>query len=213
MSKFINDEKGIMGLTLSQIGLIIVTGVILAAVFSLIFLNDWQRNAELKNIANSFSTLIEGSEIKFFEETTFFNFPDKEYNYNVSISSEYIAISTKGKIGNDISIKERFLVKPWPQKKDSPWFGRVGLHNYLKENFGNSGNVSDPIKKINIDDVRNYFKNEIETVNKSFALSPLYILTDKVTDIENVFVYYDINDNSFFDDGDEKKIFIFVYQK
>jgi len=212
MSKFTNDEQGIMGLTLSQIGLIIATGIILAAVFSLIFLNDWQRNAELKNIANGFSTLVERAEIKFFEETIVFNFPDKDYNYNVSISSEYIVVSSKGKIGNDISFKELFLIKPWPQKKDSPWFGRVGLHNYLKENFGNSGNVSDPIKKFNIDDVKNYFKNEMENVNKSFALSPVHILTNKSVYIDNVFVYYDNNDNSYWDDNDEKQIFIFVYQ-
>ncbi len=213
MSKFINDEKGIMGLTLSQIGLIIATGILLVAVFSLIFFNDWQKDAELKNIANGFSTLVEGAEAKFFEETTIFNFPDKEYNYNVSISSEYIVVSAKGKVGNDISFKERFLVKPWPQKKYSSWFGGVGLHDYLKENFGNSGNISDPIKKVDMDDVKNYFKNEIENVNKSLALSSLYILTNKAVYIDNVFVYYDSNDNNFWDDGDEKKSFIFVYQK
>lgn len=213
MSKFTNDEKGIMGLTLSQIGLIIATGILLSAIFSLIFLNDWQRNSELKNIASGFSTLVEGTETKFFEETTIFNFPDKGHSYNVSISSEYIVVSTKGKMGNDLSAKERFLVKPWPQKKDSSWFGGVGLHSYLKENFGNSGNVSNPIKKVDIDDVKNYFKDELENVNKSFALSPLYILTNKAVYIDNVFVYYDSNNNSFWDDGDEKQIFIFVYQK
>ncbi|MDH7516824.1 MAG: hypothetical protein QHH19_00495 [Candidatus Thermoplasmatota archaeon] len=213
MSKFTNDEKGIMGLTLSQIGLIVATGVILAAVFSLIFLNDWQRNAELKNIANVFSTLVEGAETKFFEETTVFNFPKKDYDYNVSISSEYIVVSAKGKFGNEIFCKERFLIKPWPQKKNSPWFGRIGLHNYLKENFGNSGNVSDPIKKIYIDDVKNYFKDEMENLNKSFALSPFYILRNKTVYIENAFVYYDNNDNNFWDDADEKQVFIFVYQK
>lgn len=212
MSKFINNKKGIMGLTLSQIGLIIATGILIVAVFSLIFLNDWQRNAELKNIANSFSTLIEGTETRLFEETAIFNFPKKDYNYNVSISSEYVVVSAKGKFGNELSFKERFLIKSWPQKKDSPWFGRIGLHNYLKENFGNSGNVSDPIKKVDIDDVKNYFKNEIEIMNKSFALSPLYLLTNKVVYIDNAFVYYDSNDGGFFDDSDEKQIFIFVYQ-
>ena len=57
MSKFIKDNHGIMGLTLSHIGLIIATGILLTAVFSIIFLNDWQRNAELKNIATSLGRL------------------------------------------------------------------------------------------------------------------------------------------------------------
>jgi len=79
MSKFIKNDAGIMGLTLSQIGLIIATGILLTAVFSIIFLNDWQRNAELKNIATSFSTIVEGMDTRFFENTTEFHFPDKTY--------------------------------------------------------------------------------------------------------------------------------------
>jgi len=48
MLKFIEDKKGIMGITLSQIGLILATGILLAAVFSIIFLNDWNKKAETK---------------------------------------------------------------------------------------------------------------------------------------------------------------------
>jgi len=210
MLRFIKDDKGIMGLTLSQIGLIIATGILIAAVFSLIFLNDWQRNAELKNIATSFSFMVEGMDTRFFENTTTFRFPDKEYYYNVSVSTEYIVVSAKGFLDNDLSAKERFLVRPWPQSNDSPWIGATGLHNFLKNNFGNSGNISDPIK--NVDAVKVYLSIELEGVSTSLASNPLYIFTNKIVYINKAYVYYDNDGNGVWDEDDEKQDFIFLYQ-
>ena len=130
MLRFIKNSYGIMGLTLSQIGLIIATGILLTAVFSMIFLNDWQRNAELKNIATSFSTTVEGMDTRFFENTTEFHFPDKTYYYNVSISTEYIIVSSEGNQNNKLSIKERFIAKPWPWTTNQTWKTGKELHNY-----------------------------------------------------------------------------------
>ena len=105
MLRFTKDDNGIMGLTLSQIGLMIATGILIAAVFSLVFQNEWQKEAELQNIATSFSTMIEGMDTRFFENTVDFHFPGRGYYYNVSISTEYITVSTKGNLGSDISIR------------------------------------------------------------------------------------------------------------
>ena len=201
MLRFTKDDNGIMGLTLSQIGLMIATGILIAAVFSLVFQNEWQKEAELQNIATSFSTMIEGMDTRFFENTADFHFPDKGYYYNVSISTEYITVSTKGNLGSDISIKECFLVKPWPKSKGSIWMNGTTLHDYLKDNFGNSGNISDPIQ--NVDDVREYLYTEWENVTKSLALEPLYISTDKTTYIEKICIYYE--------DG-EKQDIVVTYQ-
>ena len=201
MLRFTKDDNGIMGLTLSQIGLMIATGILISAVFSLVFQNEWQKEAELQNIATSFSTMIEGMDTRFFENTTDFYFPDKGYYYNVSISTEYITVSTKGNLGNDISVKERFLVKPWLESNGSIWVNGTTLHDYLKDNFGNSGNMSDPIQ--NVDDVREFLYAEWENVTKSLALEPLYISTDKTTYIEKRCIYYE--------DG-EKQDIVFTYQ-
>ena len=66
MLKFIEDKKGIMGITLSHMGLIVATGVLLSAVFSVIFLNDWNKKADLKNIATGLTTIVEGMDTRFF---------------------------------------------------------------------------------------------------------------------------------------------------
>jgi len=201
MSRYIRDNNGVMGLTLSQIGLMIAMGILIAAVFSLVFQNDWRKEAELQNIATGFSTMVEGMDSRFFENTTVFLFPDTKYHYNVSISTEYITVSTEGNVGNNLSVKERFLVKPWPNSNESTWGAGAALHDYLKDNFGNSGNISDPIQ--NVGNVKNYLNNEWGNVSGSLALKPLYVSIDEIIYIEKACIYYE--------DGGKQGI-VFIYQ-
>ena len=210
MLRFIRDDRGLMGLTLSQIGLMIATGILLAAVFSLVFYNDWQRNAELKNIATSFSFMVEGMDSRFFEDVTAFCFPDKNYYYNVSVSTEYIVVSSSGFFGSDLSVKERFLVKPWPLINSSLWMGGVGLHNFLKNNYGKSGNVSDPVQNVGV--VKAYLDNESREISVSLALNPMHIFTNKTVSIDKAYVYYDNNGDGVWSEDEEKQSFLFVYQ-
>jgi len=199
MSKFIKDNHGIMGLTLSQIGLIIATGILVAAVFSIIFLNDWQRNAELKNIATSFSTIVEGMDTRFFENTTEFHFTEKPYYYNVSISTEYIIVSAEGNQNNKLSIKERFLIQPWPRPSDQTWKTGEELHNYCLNNYSHSGTISDPIAQADLDELNIYKEN----AGIYLALNPLYLKINKSVYIEKVIIYYGTT---------EKKDFLLIYQ-
>ncbi len=199
---FIKNKQAIMGFTLSQIGLIIASAILLSAVFSLVFANDWQRKAELENIATSFSTMVEAMDSRFFENTTSFSFPEKNYYYTVSISTEYITISAKGNKDNTLSIKERFLVKPWPQDKSLIWVGGHDLHEYLNTTFGNTGYLLDPIQ--DVDNVKNYLAAEFESAKSSLALNPLNIVTTKTVYLDKTCIYYK---------DDEKQDFIFLYQK
>lgn len=199
MSKFIKDNHGIMGLTLSHIGLIIATGILLTAVFSIIFLNDWQRNAELKNIATSFSTIVEGMDTRFFENTTEFHFPDKTYYYNVSISTEYVIVSAEGNQNNKLSIKERFIVKPWPRTSDQTWKTGEELHNYCLYTYGHSGTILDPIVQADLDELNIYKEN----AGIYLVSNPLYFKINKPVYIEKVIIYYGIA---------EKQDFLLIYQ-
>jgi len=127
MLKFIENKKAIMSLTFTQIGLIIATAILLSAAVSIVFLNDWQKKAELENIASNFSTVIQGMDSKFFENTTTFYFPEKTYDYNVSISTEYATVRTVGTWFNTLSVKHRFLKKPLL----SNWISGENFHIFL----------------------------------------------------------------------------------
>jgi len=200
MSRFIKDDKSIMSLTLSQIGLIIATGILIVAIFSIIFFNDWQKNAEIKNIATSFTTTIQAMDSRFFENTTKFQFPEKNYNYNISISTEYIIISTEGSQNKKLSIKERFIINPWPRFSDQEWKTGQELHNYCYNNFGHSGTNADPITQ----DASNILKNEKVNQSPNLALNPLYIQIKSPVYIEKVNIYCDTG---------YKQEYIIIYQK
>ena len=157
------------------------------------------RNAELKNIATSFSTIVEGMDTRFFENTTEFHFPDKTYYYNVSISTEYVIVSAEGNQNNKLSIKERFIVKPWPRTSDQTWKTGEELHNYCLYTYGHSGTILDPIVQADLDELNIYKEN----AGIYLVSNPLYFKINKPVYIEKVIIYYGIA---------EKQDFLLIYQ-
>jgi len=212
MLKFFKDEYGIISLTLSQLGLILASGILLAAVFSFIFLSDMHKNAELKNIATSFSTVIHGMDTRFFENTTKFWFPNKDYHYDALLSTEFITINAEGNWEDEPSFKERFLLKPWPRTTNPKWVSRKDLHNYLFLTYGHTGNESDPINSSDIDRVKSDLFTDRDISNKTFALNPIQIDVNKPVFVEKVFIHFDRDDDGWDKKIDEKIGFIILYQ-
>ena len=222
MLRSLHNENGIMGLTLSQIGLMVASGILIVAVFSVLYLNDWQRTAELQSTATQISTLIEGLNSQFFENAISYHFSDRNYQCNASVSTEYITISAKGNRDNVLSVKKQFSMKIWPQSSDSAWVGSDGLHDYLKHMLRNeshafvntSGNVSDPVSSDNIDWVQDNLSNIQKNVQASLAVHPMYMLIDRTVIIEKAIIYYDSNgDGIWIKDDDEQQEFIFIYNQ
>jgi hypothetical protein len=143
MLRCIHDNNGVIDLTLSQIGLFIATTILLTVVFSLVFSNDWQRTAELHSLATSFSNLLSDTDNRFFENTIRFQFPQKDYTYQIRISTEYITISAKGNWDADLFVTERFLIRPWPRFSTQNWTTGGDLHSYLNETCGHRGTKND----------------------------------------------------------------------
>ena len=216
MLKFINNNNGVIGLTISQIGLIIATAVILAAVFSFLYFSDFKRTSELKNIASGFSIMVEGMDTRFFENTTLYFFPDKDYSYNLSLNSEYLIVNADGSwMDNKLSVKERFLINPWPRKNNSDWVSEKELHSYLKNNYGQTGNITDPIQgSTNINKIKDLLNTEFEDASYSLALNPYYINRYKPVYISKTFIYYNTDGTGGWDkNSDENSEFILIYQK
>ncbi len=214
MLKFIKNKKATMSLAFSQIGLIIATGILLTAVISLVFLNDWQKKEDIKNIASSFSTMINGMDTRFFENKTIFYFPDKNYEYNVSLSREYITINTYANWFNSLSVKNRFFIKPLLNRNNINWDTGKEFHSFLNDTYACFGNKTNPIKSIDVSSVKDEIKNIFEKTNFSFSAEPFYLDLRKPVYIEQVIVFFDINDDSLWDkQNDEKQSFVLIYQK
>ena len=214
MLKFITNKNAIMGLTLSNIALFIATGILLSAVFSFIYLSDFNRKAELDNISNSFTTFVEAMDTKFFENCSKYYFPIKDYQYKISISTEFINVESDGFWNNKIYSRNKFLIKPLPIYNNIDWNSSKTLHNFLKTKFGYSGNESNPINNTKESDVKNYFNDLKDKANLSFALNPFIIDFSKDLFVEKIYIFYNVDSDNFWDkEVDYKKDIIVIYQK
>jgi hypothetical protein len=187
MLKFTKNTYGVVGLTLSQIGLFFATAILLAAVFSVIYHNDWQRTNELHMIASGFSSLVQDMDTRFFENKTLYQFPEKEHSYTIQLSTEYIVVSAIGTWNNDLSVKERFVIRPWPRSSNQNWTTGEELHTYLNGTYGHYGTADDPITPANLID----FLKEYNTTASLLVLHPLEIYRSKPVYVEKVFLFYD----------------------
>jgi len=195
MSAFMPNNKAVMGLTLSHIGLMIASAVILTAAISFISFNDMQRTNELKTVASQLSTLVQANDAKSMEDTTQYWLPDLGYDYTVTVSTEYITVEAEGFWNNKLSVKQRFIIKPWVQNETtSPeWVGGSELHNYLKNNWQilAAGTLNDPIQRrqsweVLLDDL-----NNSKTQNTSiYAKTPLILDPKKPVIIDKTVLYF-----------------------
>ncbi|MEF8879422.1 MAG: hypothetical protein V5A64_03410 [Candidatus Thermoplasmatota archaeon] len=189
-----NDEKGFMGLTLSQIGLFIATGVLLAAVFGFIYYNDWGRTAELENIASGLHGQVNIADNCFFENISRWNPPEKSFTYTISVSTEYLSVKTdEGHMKKDLVVVERFLTPVLPRDDSNEWKTGEEMHNFLKGEKGHKGSEKNPIPGSDENSIKNYFTEEIKTCEEKYAMNPLKIDLSKTVFIEKVYIYFDID--------------------
>lgn len=194
-----NDTHGILSLPLSQIGLFLATGILLSAVLSLVFFNNWQRTSDLKSFSSSFSSLTEDMGILFFENKTKFQFPERTYPYKIQLSSEYIGIVAKGFWGSDLHMTERLHRQVWIRSPVQNWTSGDDLHEYLNQTYGHHGEIDDLLPSEN-------FTTLLQEQNTSvvfYSLQPLEIIIREPLFLEKVTIFYG--------EG-QKQDFLLVYQ-
>lgn len=199
MLKSINNSSGFMGLTLTTLGLLIASGILLLVVCSLVFSNPWQETEELHAIARGVSTRIQDMDSRFYESTILYQCPRSKYQYTIQVSTEYITVSAKSTWGETFSVKERFVVHPWPRNDTLNWTTGSELHRFLNETYGHWGTPEDPLPFMNLSELENG-REECATL---LALHPLRIRSNTPLYIEKV---------SIFDDTGEKHDVILLYQ-
>jgi hypothetical protein len=185
MLRCTKDTHGVMGLTLSQLGLFLATGILLAAVVSFVFFNTSQRANELRSIATDFSMLLEGMDTRFIENTTRFQFPQQAYPYTIQLSSEYLVATAKDFWGRDFHVTERFLIEPWIRTPQENWTTGDELHEYLNITYGHYGTQNDTIPLENF----SLFLQQCNTSADFYASHPLDIISREPVFVEKVIIY------------------------
>lgn len=210
-----NNNCGVMSFTLSQLALIVATAILLTTVFLFVYYNDWGRNADMQGVASRFTTVVEGMDGRFFENTTVFWFPDKNYDYSVYLSHEYVVVESEGSWSDGLREVRRFNLRPWITIGNLKWVSGSELHDFLELNYVNRGTEMDPLVGIVLyDSIIGEFNHYTDIANVSFAKDPYLVDLREPVYVEKVYLYFDVDGNSGWDkDSDERYCMIIVYQK
>ena len=206
MLKYIlQNKRGVISWLLSQIALLIATGILLASIASLTFYNDWKKEAELKAIADEIATFIETMDLKETENSTTLILPLKSYYYKVNISTEYISVMRKdGTIKKKIKVVEPLIIKPFVLNKslNPEWQSKEELHEWLEEytkqkyNKKYSGTSNNPLPSEKRSEIKKELDKRLNKISKIVARQPLEIDVNKPLYIEKAIIYFeDVNKN------------------
>jgi hypothetical protein len=191
MLRCTRNTNAFVDLTLTHIGLFIATAILLTVVFLFVFSNQWQRAAELESLADDFSNLLIDIDTTFFDSTTRYQFPKKDYSYDVKISCEYLIITAEGTWENHLCITHRFFIRTWPRFAEQNWTTGNDFHVYLNKTCGHYGTQHDAIPLINFTSLCQEY-NETQSF---FASHPLPIFIQAPIYLEKITIYYDTDKN------------------
>lgn len=169
-----SNDSAIIEISFTTLGLFLATGILLSAVVSTVFLSDWQKQAELETMARGFAQFIETMNIRSFEASSTYVFPELPYEYSIDISSEYVVLTTLGRWHTEVRVVQPFIVRPWVLKETDSWLGATGLHEYLETSlYGHSGCFDDPV--VMIDEVKDWMQTQQHAAVISCAVEPLHL--------------------------------------
>lgn len=180
----LEDTRGIVAWLISQIGLLLAAGVLIASIASLTFYSDWQKEAEAKAIASEIATRIETMDLRSENNITLLSLPFKNYHYNVTISTEYVTVKRAGGTFTDvIAARESLLIKPFirPAAWNLAWNTSEELYDFLRREYGGgqyAGNDTYPFPLSNettVNRVKQYFSDELARTAPELARQPLLI--------------------------------------
>ena len=194
------NKKGDISWLLSQVALLIAVGILLASVASLAFYSDWRKKAEINVIASQLARTIEAMEIKEFPERIEYLPPEKNYVYDIFISTEYVTVKRyDGKISKEIMVKKELHIRPWINPPMSDEKGAEGIYKYFGSIYGSHRNGASPSTKL----PSGVLEGEIETMTKELAINPFKINCKKPLYIERISIYVE---------GENAESIVIIYQ-
>ena len=195
------NNNGIISWLLSQLALMIATAILIASIGSLVFYNDWQKEAEAKRITLNIASEIASMDLKTFPNSTLY-WIDSE-KANIYLSTEYVrVIRYDGNAHKKISVATPLIVKPFIYNGSVGWRNGDDLYRALCKKFcknKDSSKIGDAEHPFSYDEkpyVENYIASELNLISKELAIHPLRIDPNKPLYIEKAYIYFKKDDST-----------------
>ena len=137
------DTHGVLGLSLSNLGLFLASGLLLILILGGAYGSVWERTAELKATAHTLNSYLETLDAAYTDTRLLIQMPSVT-SLQITCSTEYIMVSTKGAFGLPLAYTEVWRIRPWPRDNTS-WRSGEDLHRWLNYTHGHTGSAEDPV--------------------------------------------------------------------
>jgi hypothetical protein len=181
MLKYKLRDRGDISWLLAQLSLFLATSFLMASIAGFAFYNDWVKEAEIKNIASNFASAIYSVDLMSFSGNATFKFPDKNFSYEVRVSTDYIKIiRNDGRLKKNIEINKKFLIKIYPRCNEWEWKNGTDLEEFIEK---------EKYKDFGYKNPRDYLIENFSKSVKFFSYEPLKIYPGEEIFIEKIKIF------------------------
>lgn len=209
LRSFYQNKDGEMSIILPMLGLMMAAGIILIAIFSIVFNNPLQDEVEMQTVSYSFTSTLRAIDSCSYETSRSFLFPSSTNIYQFSLSSESITVSYTHDEAL-VVIRESFITNPWIRTIDDTWVNTSELHRYLFMYYGSNGTQNDPIDYK--EEIIHQFLQEWNKSYETYLKDPYVLDVHEPVIIEKCIIYLDKDHNGIWEKNDGKKEYLLVYQ-
>jgi len=189
----------------------IAAGIILTALFLIIFDSPYRTDVEIQSISDSFLSTIHTIESSWFETSSSYLFSPSVANYRIIISPETLTITTVDNDADARMHRQMFLSTPWIRISNDSWMNTSMFHEHLYQMFGSYGTKDDPLND-NIT-ITELLEKEWNDSYAYFLYHPYEIKTSIPVIVEKCIIYRDLNENDVWDKTDQRMQYLLIYQK
>jgi len=197
-----------MGLTLSQIGIMIASAVILAALSSILFDSTWQEKQKMQQITQHISASLVSIDNTWYETQKNIEVSKEYFGYNITLSSSSIRVSPSG--SDEHIIRKPLMVRPVIRTCSDEWITAEQLHTYLYQQYAHLGTKEDPIPENG--GVCFYLTNETNNTYFTYSLQPYVIDTSMQITLEKILIYIDENQDGSWEKTENILNYVVLYQ-
>ncbi len=140
------DSHGVLGLTVTNLGLFLASGLLLVVILSGIYGGLWERTAELRTTADTLNTYVETLNAAYNDTRFVIPIPRGPLLLYLTSSTESLRVSAQGAFGSTLVFTERWISRPWP-RINSSWRSGDNLHQWLNMTSGHAGTAEDPVNQ------------------------------------------------------------------
>ena len=144
------NDHGVLGLSITNLGLFLASGLLLAIILGGIYGGLWERTAELRTTAETLDTYLETLSAAYNDTRLVIPIPRSLPLLHITSSTESLRISAQGAFGTTLTYTEKWSIRPWPRTNNS-WRSGDDLYHWLNTTYGHTGTAEDPVNQTVLD--------------------------------------------------------------